>query len=130
MFDYRLGVLVDTHFDSMHPPDYEEEQIECALCGDDVDEEETVNGICPKCWAEHRNFDSALAYGAVNQLPVKINGLFEKILTPDQINEALKTAVMRMKSEYPLFVERETKAFISDDDYDFAEWLKRQKGEC
>ena len=117
---------VDAHFERMHPPDYEEEQIECALCGAEVDEEETVNGICPKCWAAHQNFDNALAYGNAAQESVKINGLFAKVLTPDQINEALKAAVMRMKSEFPLFVERETKAFLSDDDYDFADWLKKQ----
>ena len=123
MFDDRL---VDAHFERMHPPDYEEEQTECALCGDDVDEEETMNGICPKCWELHQNFDNALAYGNAAQESVKINGLFAKVLTPDQINEALKAAVMRMKSEFPLFVERETKAFLSDDDYDFADWLKKQ----
>lgn len=126
MFDDRLA---DAHFERMHPPDYEGERIECALCGDDVDEEETVNGICPKCWGAHRNFGNALAYGAVSQIPVKINGLFEKLLTPDQINEALKAAATRMKSEYPDFVERETKSFLSDDDHDYSEWLKRQKGE-
>ena len=120
----------DAHFDSMSPPDYEEEQIECAMCGDDVDEEEAVNGICPKCWAAHQNFDNALAYGNTAKESVKINGLFAKVLTPDQINEALKAAVMRMKSEFPLFVERETKSFLSDDDHDYSEWLKRQKGEC
>ena len=99
---------------------------ECALCGNEVGEETTIYGICEKCWAEHRNFDNALAYGKTAQESVKINGLFAKILTPDQIAEALKAAVMRMKSEYPLFVERETKAFLSDDDYDFADWLKKQ----
>lgn len=129
MLDDRLGVLADAHFDNMSPPDYEEEQIECALCGAEVDEETTMYGICEKCWAAHQNFDNALAYGNAAQESVKINGLFAKILTPDQIAEALKAAVMRMKSEYPLFVERETKAFLSDDDYDFADWLKKQKGE-
>jgi len=84
----------------------------------------------PEVLGAHRNFGNALAYGSVNQLSVKINGMFEKVLTPDQIDEALEAAVMRMKSEFPLFVERETKAFLSDDDYDFADWLKRQKGEC
>ena len=126
MFDDRLGVLADAHFDNMSPPDYEEEQIECALCGAEVDEETTMYGICEKCWAAHHNFDNALAYGNTAQESVKTNGLFAKILTPDQITEALKAAVMRMKSEYPLFVERETKAFLSDDDYDFADWLKKQ----
>ena len=100
--------------------------VDCALCGAEVDEETTTYGICEKCWAAHQNFDNALAYGNTAQESVKINGLFAKILTPDQINEALKAALMRMKSEYPNFVERETKAFLSDDDYDFADWLKKQ----
>ena len=129
MFDDRLGVLVDSHFDSMSPPDYEEEQIECALCGDEVDEEASLYGICEKCLAAHRNFDNALAYGNSAQESVKINGLFAKILTPDQIDSALSFAVRDMKAFFPEFVERETKAFLSDDDYDFADWLKKQKGE-
>ena len=130
MFDDRLGVLADAHFDNMSPPDYEEEQIECALCGAEVDEETTMYGICEKCWAAHHNFDNALAYGNTAQESVKINGLFAKILTPDQIDNALSFAVRDMKAFFPDFVERETKSFLSDDDHDYSEWLKRQKGEC
>ena len=128
MFDDRLGVLVDSHFDSMSPPDYEEEQIECALCGDEVDEEASLYGICEKCLAAHRNFDNALAYGASNQESIKINGLYAKVLTPDQINEALKCAVMDMKKFYYDFTVSATNDFLSDDDGDFADWLKAQKG--
>jgi len=130
MFDDRLGVLVDSHFDSMSPPDYEEEQIECALCGAEVDEETTMYGICEKCWAAHHNFDNALAYGDNHRVVTSVNGLFAKILTPDQINEALKSAMIGMKKEYPDFTERVVREFLSDDDYDYAEWLKRKKGEC
>ena len=123
MFDDRLA---DAHFERMHPPDDEPPMVECALCEDEVDEGTTLYGICEKCWAAHHNFDNALAYGNTAQESVKINGLFAKILTPDQIDNALSFAVRDMKSFFPDFVERETKAFLSDDDGDFAEWLKQQ----
>ena len=101
--------------------------VDCALCGAEVDEETTTYGICEKCWTDHHNFDNAIAYGAVNQIPVKINGLFAKVLTPEQINEALKVAVMDMKKFYYDFTIKAEKSFLSDDDGDFAGWLKEQK---
>ena len=107
---------------------YDTYTVECALCEKDVDEMETLCGICEDCWMKAHTFENAISYGDKARVDVKINGLFAKVLSPEQIDEALKAAVMRMKSEYPLFVERETKAFLSDDDYDFAGWLKKQKG--
>lgn len=124
MLDDRM---IDAHFDGLQPPDEEESTVECALCGDEVDEETTMYGICEKCWSAHHNFDNALAYGATAQESVKINGLFAKALTPDQINEALKSVVMGMKKEYPDFTERMVREFLSDDDGDYAEWLVNQK---
>ena len=107
-------------------PTVDEILIECALCGKEVDEETTTYGICEKCWAEHHNFDNALAYGSTATESVKINGLFAKVLTPEQINEALKCAVMDMKKFYYDFTASATNDFLSDDDGDFADWLKRR----
>jgi hypothetical protein len=101
---------------------------DCALCGAEVDEETTTYGICEKCWTDYHNFENALAYGASNQESVKINGLYAKVLTPDQINEALKCAVMDMKKFYYNFTVSAANDFLSDDDGAFATWLKEQKG--
>ena len=101
---------------------------ECVLCGAEEDETEIYYGICERCWTDYHNFDNALAYGAVNQESIKINGLYAKVLTPDQINEALKCAVMDMKKFYYDFTVSATNDFLSDDDGAFASWLKEQKG--
>ena len=101
--------------------------VDCALCGAEVDEETTIYGICEKCWTDHHNFDNALSYGATATESVKINGLFAKVLTPDQINEALKVAVMDMKKFYYDFTIKAANEFLTDDDGAFADWLKDQK---
>ena len=100
--------------------------VECALCERDVDESQTRYGICDDCWSKYSNYDNALAYGAKNRSNVSINGLYAKVLTPDQIESALRQVVVGIKTEFPAFVERETKSFLGDDDGDFADWLKRQ----
>jgi len=102
--------------------------VDCALCGAEVDEETTTYGICEKCWTEHHNFDNALAYGAASQLSVKINGLYAKMLTPEQIDAALRQVVLDMKKFYYEFAIKTADEFLRDDDGDFADWLKAQKG--
>ena len=101
--------------------------VDCALCGAEVDDETTMYGICEKCWAAHHNFDNALAYGNTAQESVKINGLFAKMLTPDQIDSALCQAVLDMKKYYYDFAIKTADEFLRDDDGDFADWLKEQK---
>ena len=109
-------------------PMVDEYLVDCALCGSEVDEETTTYGICEKCWTDHHNFDNALAYGATVTESVNINGLYAKLLTPDQINEALKCAVMDMKKFYYDFTIKAANEFLTDDDGNFADWLKEQKG--
>lgn len=109
-------------------PTVDEYLVDCALCGDEVDEETTTYGICEKCWTDHHNFDNALAYGATATESVPINGLYAKILSPDQIHDALKAVVMKEKTMHPFFAARITNEFLRDDDGDFADWLKEQKG--
>lgn len=100
--------------------------VECVLCGAEVDEETTTYGICEKCWTDHHNFDNALAYGATATESVKINGLYAKILTPDQIESALAVAVRDMKAFYPDFTMKTALEFMAEDDGHFADWLKRR----
>ena len=100
---------------------------DCALCGNEVDEETTVYGICEKCWTDHHNFDNALAYGKTARVDVSVNGLFAKVLTPDQINEALQIVFTYVRKAFPYFAEREAQSFLRDDDGDFADWLKAHK---
>ena len=102
--------------------------VDCALCGAEVDEETTNYGICEKCWADHHNFDNALAYGETAQVDVKVNGLYAKVLTPEQIDVVLSSTINDMrKSFYASAVLQGVREFLADDDGDFAGWLKEQK---
>ena len=102
--------------------------VDCALCGAEVDEETTTYGICEKCWTDHHNIDNALAYGSTNRENVSVNGLYAKMLTPEQIDAALRQVVLDMKKFYYDFAIKTAEEFLRDDDGDFADWLKEQKG--
>ena len=102
--------------------------VDCAMCGAEVDEETTTYGICEKCWADAHTFDNAIKYGAVSQFPVKINGLFAKVLTPEQIDEVLRKLFFEIKKNNHIKAIKLTSSFLADDDGDFADWLKEQKG--
>ena len=110
-------------------PMVDEYLVDCALCGAEVDEETTTYGICEKCWADHHNFDNALAYGASLKLKddVTINGFYAYILTPEQIEVALRQVVFDMKKYYYDFAIKTADEFLRDDDGDFADWLVEQK---
>ena len=111
-----------------HEHEEDDPTIDCALCGAEVDEETTTYGICEKCWTEHHNFDNALAYGKVARVDASINGFLAKLLTPDQINSLLWCGMMDMKKYYYDFAIKTADEFLRDDDGDFADWLKEQKG--
>ena len=103
--------------------------VDCALCGAEVDEETTTYGICEKCWMDHHNFDNALAYGAEAHVKncAEINGFYAYILTPEQIEVALRQVVFDMKKYYYDFAIKTADEFLRDDDGDFADWLVEQK---
>ena len=100
--------------------------LDCALCGKEVDEAETRYGICEGCWEKHSDYDNALAYGNDHRQTTSINGLHAKLLTPDQIENALALAVRDMKAFYPDFTIKTALEFLAEDDGNFADWLKRR----
>lgn len=102
--------------------------VDCALCGAEVDEETTTYGICEKCWTDAHTCNNAIAYGKTAQQIVKINGLFAKALTPEQINDAIEGAFYDREKFVNQFIDKSADEFLRDDDGDFADWLKVQKG--
>ena len=111
-------------------PMVDEYLVDCALCGAEVDEETTTYGICERCWTDAHTFDNALAYGAAAHVKncAEINGFYAYILTPEQIETALRQVVLDMKKYYYDFAIKTADEFLRDDDGDFADWLKEQKG--
>ena len=109
-------------------PMVDEYLVDCVLCGAEVDEEVTTYGICEQCWTDAHTFENANAYGKVARVDASINGFLAKLLTPDQINSLLWCGMMDMKKYYYDFAIRTADEFLRDDDGDFADWLKEQKG--
>ena len=107
-------------------PTVDEILIECALCGKEVDEETATYGICEKCWSDNKTFENALAHGKEEKISIFVNGFFEKLLSDDQINEALLGAALNMRKEYPAMSRSLVESFISDDDGAFAAFLKEK----
>ena len=110
-----------------HEHEEDDPTVECALCGEEVDEETTNYGICEKCWAEAHTIGNAERYGKTAQVNVSINGFFAELLTPAQIDEAIREEVMRQVICKYQTTTRVANEFLRDDDGDFADWLKEQK---
>lgn len=106
----------------------EPEMVACDLCGEEVPDEECIWGVCDKCLAEAETFENSLWYGAERPARVKINALYEKVLSPDEIDALLYMAVLKLHTEHPLAFKALIHAHLSDDSSDFADWLKEQKG--
>ena len=101
----------------------------CPLCDRDVPDEEMIYAVCEQCLTRNETLEQAFAYGAHSKTSVKINALFAKALTDDQINTALYEAVMRMYREYPLSMVGFARETVTDDSDDFAHWLLEQDAE-
>lgn len=127
MFDDRLGVLADAHFERMHPPDEEPALKTCPICEREFPEEDMTYPVCDECIARASSITTALKYGEERKQKVEINSLYAKVLTPEQIDEALKSAVVDMRTHYIGFFLKALHDFINDDTRDFAEWLVEQK---
>ena len=103
--------------------------VDCALCGAEVDEETTTYGICEKCWTDAHTIDNAIAYGYSlrGKDILTVNAFYTYMLTPNQIDDALRELVNTMRLFRNDYVRRVSDEFLRDNDGDFADWLKDQK---
>lgn len=102
--------------------------VDCALCGSKVDEETTTYGICEKCWTDAHTLINARLYGERARESVSLNGFFVKLLTPSLINNIIFNAVLDDLLRPNESTMKIIDEFLRDDDGDFADWLKEQKG--
>ncbi len=110
-----------------NPAEYEPEMVVCEICGEEVPDEECLYGVCDKCLAEAETFENSLRYGSARPASVEINALYEKVLSPEEIDALLYMAVLKLHSEHPLAFRAFIHAHLTDDSSDFADWLKEQK---
>lgn len=105
----------------------EPEMVVCDLCGEEVPDEECRRGVCDKCLAAAETFENSMRYGAERPASVKINALYAKVLSPEEIDALLYMAVLKLHTEHPLAFKALIHAHLSDDSSDFADWLKEHK---
>ena len=108
-------------------PFFEERTETCPLCGEEYPEEEMIYAVCEKCMNACESFYVALDYGKDNQYPVNINGLFAKMLTSEQINEALLALCIEMQKQYYGVAMTAAHDLLTDDPDAFSHWLLEKK---
>lgn len=97
-------------------PDFEDAG-HCIKCGEFVPEDEMVGSICKACVMRAMTVENAYAYGQRNTPEDEINDFVVHAWTPRQASEEL------LKSCTP----EDARRYISDDIYDFSEWLEGQE---
>ena len=105
----------------------EPEMVTCPICEQEVPDEECRWGVCDKCLAEAETFENSLRYGSARPASVEINALYEKVLSPEEIDALLRMAVLKLHSEHPLAFRAFIHAHLTDDSSDFADWLKERE---
>jgi len=117
--------------DSQWPAEKEQpdDTVFCPICEREIPEEDMLYAVCDSCISRNTTWDTVLTYGAHSKATVEINALFAKLLSADQINEALLIAATNMRKEYPGSTQAFVHETVSDDPDDFAHWLIEQKGE-
>ena len=106
--------------------DIDDYLVDCMICCEEVDEEETMYGICEKCWADAHTFDNAILYGHSARTDVSVNGYYAALLTQVQIDNALKELVMDVRREYYSVTDTVAQKFLKEDSGNFADWLKER----
>ena len=101
-----------------------EEAGHCIKCDEDFPLEQMVVSICRGCVEKAQTFDNALRYGADRKESVEINGFLAWAFTTSDIEEIL-TNVLRIEAGHEVGKEDAHK-YLSDDIYDFSEWLEAQ----
>jgi len=101
----------------------EPEIVTCPICEQEVPDDQCIWGVCDKCLAEAETFENAIAYGSYRPDMFKINALYAKVLTEDEVFAALRGAVMQKRGEHPLSFGIFIHALCTDDSSDFADWL-------
>lgn len=110
-----------------NPDFYKRHYKTCPVCLKEYNEEDMDYAVCDSCIALNTKFDTAIEYGNKAKTDVYINGFFAKVLTQDQIDEALLATVMEFAKYFAPIAVNNAREFIADDVSDFADWLKERE---
>jgi DNA-directed RNA polymerase subunit RPC12/RpoP len=128
-------------FNEMEAFDPNLDEIRCTECGsDDVSEAEQcyecgewistdderlygLNGLCKECLGKHASeIRTVIQYGSEDEYngEVKINAMWAKVYTPDEINEILMADFMKLPEAKQRSLAWE---YVNDDPDAFADWI-------
>lgn len=100
-----------------------DEAIECAVCGDIVNESDSHECVCDSCLEKNANIVGATLFGDENYECVDINSFYMQFFDSKQINEILKTEMR--KRYFNEEIEKKAKEFCLMDRRNFSKWVKR-----
>ena len=100
-----------------------EEAEACSECGAVKSKDSLINGICAGCIKEAaEDMRLAYQYGAARTSVIELNGVLARAFTRVQIEAILENWLM-VNGDFG----KECFQFATDDEGDFAEWLKEEK---
>ena len=100
-----------------------EEAEACSECGAIKSKDSLINGICAGCIKEAaEDMRLAYQYGAARTSVIELNGVLARAFTRVQIEAILENWLM-VNGDFG----KECFQFATDDEGDFAEWLKEEQ---
>ena len=100
-----------------------EEADSCVECGAVKSKDSLINGICAGCIKEAaEDMRLAYQYGAARTSVIELNGVLARAFTRVQIEAILENWLM-VNGDFG----KECFQFATDDEGDFAEWLKEEQ---
>lgn len=106
-----------------------EEVIVCRICGEAHREEDmvgTMGQVCKECFDKSVTFGNALRYGAERKEAVLLHGFLTWCFSEDEIESIL---LKNLQEQSPEWRKRMTEEYLTDDRYDFAEFLEERGAE-
>lgn len=102
-----------------------EEVVECAVCGDVIRENESNNCVCESCLAKFAGYKHAKNLGNKCRTFEFLNGFLLYVFNDEKDIENILTEAM-LKRFTPSEIEEKGKEFCREDDYEFADYLKKE----
>lgn len=104
-----------------------EEGMECCVCGEVHREENMIGQVCNDCLNKSVTFANALRYGKERKESVEIHGFLKWIYNAEEIESILLKNLQEASTEWR---KRMTEEYLTDDKYDFADFIFEKGSEA
>lgn len=104
-----------------------EEGMECCVCGEVHIEENMIGQVCNDCLNKSVTFGNALRYGKERKESVEIHGFLKWIYSAEEIESILLKNLQEASTEWR---KRMTEEYLTDDKYDFADFIFEKGAEA